>query len=164
MIDMSVRDPETSARAPRSADPTTISPTTIPPAPRPTAASTAAAERPGPARVGPRPAPGNARSKADPAVARFAVGALGIAATTALVAAIAGGASASAAVPTTSVGAPAPSSAPVANVPVRHVTKVVTLPSNVTPPPRKIIYATPVPAPPQQTVIVQTTQSGKVIP
>jgi hypothetical protein len=77
---------------------------------------------------------------------------------------IAGGSPAFATSSTASAAAPAPTAAPIAAVTVRHVTKVVTLPSNATPPPRKIIYATPVPAPPQQTIVVRTTQSGTIVP
>ncbi len=166
---MSVRDPgagprtssSTNSLGPVPTGPRTATPSTS----RRTAGPAIASGRPGPAGGQPRPAVDRPRSKPDPTAARLAIGALGFAATTALVAAIAGGTSAAlAAGPSTFGTAPAALAAPVAAVPVRHVTKVVTLPSNVTPPPRKIIYATPVPAPPQQTVIVRTTQSGTIVP
>jgi hypothetical protein len=169
MTDMSVRDPGTGLRIPdprTSASSASTSSVTRPtagyaagPAPRPAAGDST---RPGPRRPG--PAADRQRTKPDPTVARLAAGAVGIAATAALVSVIAGGASAYASTPVTTATGPAASTAPVAAVPVRHVTKVVTLASNQTPPPRKIIYATPVPAPPQQTVVVRTTQSGKVLP
>jgi len=162
---MSVRDPGTSLRTP---DPR-MSASSTPAGPTADVHSDPAAGapvRPGPAPRRAGPVADRPRTKADPTVARLAAGALGIAATAALVSTIAGGspAYASSGAITTTVAVPAPTAAPAAAVPVRHVTKVVTLPSNATPPPRKIIYATPVPAPPQQVVVVRTTQSGKVLP
>jgi hypothetical protein len=108
-------------------------------------------------------------SKPDATPARLAIGMVGAAATTAIVAAIVGGASAGAtAVAAPAAAAPSATPAPQAAVPVRHVTQYVTIPSDATPPPRKVVYATPVPAPPQkvqqQVVVVTTTQSGRVIP
>jgi hypothetical protein len=161
MTDMGVRDPGTSLRP---VGPGTTAATSRPAAAAPTRdghARAAAATGPGPHRPGPvadRP-----RTKPDATIARLSAGAVGIAATAALVSAIAGGMPAAAAAPVTAAAPPA-STAPVGAVTVRHVTKVVTLASDATPPPRKIVYATPVPAPPQQTIVVRTTQSGQVIP
>jgi len=171
MTDMSVHDPGTGLRTaePRTSASTESSARAAAPSADGTTRSVATAPagvsaRPGPAPRRPGPASDRPRSKPDPTIARIAAGAVGIAATAALVSAIAGGMPAAASTPAASSIVPAASTAPIAVVPVRHVTKVVTLPSNATPPPRKIIYATPVPAPPQQTIIVRTTQSGTVLP
>ena len=107
-------------------------------------------------------------SRPDPAPARLAIGMAGAAATTAIVAAIVGGTSAGSAAAVVVAPAAGGVSAPQADIPVRHVTQYVTIPSDATPPPRRVVYATPVPAPPQQvqqqTVVVTTTQSGRVVP
>jgi hypothetical protein len=85
----------------------------------------------------------------------------GAAATTAILAAIVGGATGAAAPPADAATA---ATQPVAEIPVRHVTQVVHIPSDATPPPRKVVQATPVPAPVKpRVVVVTTTQSGTVI-
>jgi hypothetical protein len=100
-------------------------------------------------------------ARPDPTGARLAAGMVGAAATTAILAAIVAGASGSSAV---AVDAAAVITQPVADVPVRHVTQVVHIPSDATPPPRKVVYATPVPAPAKpRVVVITTTQSGTVI-
>ncbi len=106
-------------------------------------------------------APRGPVSRPDPTAARLAAGMVGAAATRAIISAIVGGASsANAAVTTTTAVASGRAQAP-----VRHITQYVTIPSNATPPPRKVVYATPVPAPQQQrVVVVTTTQSGRAVP
>ena len=100
-------------------------------------------------------------SRPDPTGARLAAGMAGAAATTAILAAIVGGATGAAAPPADAATA---ATQPVAEVPVRHVTQVVHIPSDATPPPRKVVQATPVPAPVKpRVVVVTTTQSGTVI-
>jgi hypothetical protein len=100
-------------------------------------------------------------ARPDPTGARLAAGMVGAAATTAILAAIVGGASGSSAV---AVDAAASIAQPAADVPVRHVTRVVHIASDATPPPRKVVYATPVPAPAKpRVVVITTTQSGTVI-
>lgn len=100
-------------------------------------------------------------ARPDPTGARLAAGMVGAAATTAILAAIVGGASGSSAV---AVDAVAVVTQPAADVPVRHVTQVVHIASDATPPPRKVVYATPVPAPAKpRVVVITTTQSGTVI-
>jgi hypothetical protein len=85
----------------------------------------------------------------------------GAAATTAILAAIVGGTTVAA---TPTADAATAAALPVADAPVRHVTRVVHIPSDATPPPRKVVQATPVPAPAKpRVVVVTTTQSGTVI-
>jgi hypothetical protein len=143
--DVSVRDQDTPGRGLRYAASAAT--------PRPRPAATA-----GPALApSEQPRAGAPRRKADPSSVRIAVGIGGFAATAALVAAIVGPAAAGAAGTTP---AAAIADAP-AQPPVQHVTRIVTIPSTQTPPPRQVVVASPVPAPTPRVVVVTTSQSGR---
>lgn len=154
MTDMSIRDPH---------DPRRPSGVRAGAAPRSPASDPLELRKP-PEDLGPvadRAPRADSSARPDPTGARLAAGMVGAAATTAILAAIVGGASGSSAV---AVDAAAVVTQPAADVLVRHVTQVVHIASDATPPPRKVVYATPVPAPAKpRVVVITTTQSGTVI-
>ena len=159
-----MRDPRDAGRpaGPRGGAPPPAAPAAAATVPGSATSDPLEVRRPGRAAAGPtggahRAAP----TRPDPAGARLAAGMVGAAATTAILAAIVAGSSAAAGVATSPAGA---QTASATDVPVRHVTQYVTIPSDATPPPRKVVYATPVPAPRQQVVVVTTSQSGGTAP
>jgi len=107
-----------------------------------------------------------AGSRPDPTKVRFVLGASGIAALSALVTVIAA--------PPAPVSLPvSPPAAPTTVTQQRPIVYIQLAPGQSPPPgatvidakaPKPITIVTRVPAPPQQTVVVRTTQSGKVIP
>jgi hypothetical protein len=113
---------------------------------------------------GPRPSP----TRPNPNRLRFALGTGGIAALSALLTAIV--------VPASSVSPSSSVAVPIAQATVtqqRSIQYVQLAPGQAPPPgasvidakaPKPITIVTTVPAPAQQTVVVRTTQSGKIIP
>jgi hypothetical protein len=117
---------------------------------------------PGPA--GPRPT----ASRPNPTRLRFALGTGGIAALSALLTAIVAPPSATS--PSSAVAVPVAQATVTQQRPIQYVQLAAgqAAPAGATvidaKAPKPITIVTTVPAPPQQTVVVRTTQSGKIIP
>ena len=116
-------------------------------------------------------AAGAGRARPDAASGRLALGVGGLAAASALVTAIV--APPTAAVPAGPVAGAPPAAQPATVILQRPVQYIQLAPGQSPPPgarvidakaPKPITVVTTVPAPPQQTVIVRTTQSGVVLP
>lgn len=153
MTDVTIREnpaPRPAAPAEAQSSPTALGPTAPPArAARSVAAAGSPAGRPAPQRPDPRPM-------------RFAVAAGGIAALSALLATISTSAiPANAAVLTVQADSPADVAV------VQHVTRVVKLPPGVPAPanagPNVLVTQLPAPVAKPRTVVVTTTQSGRVV-